>query len=258
MRNLFTALKQDTQANHTALENTFPFSIYHHKHLFNKAAYCAVLAIMREFHQTTAGAVKQAGDTEAKLAQIAAMIDSNTVLTAISKDIQALDAKHMILSETHDFSYRDIHQTKSDSSHGIFAADKEASSVKSSLGEFTSKDTHAHSNLLPTFHSPTTSAIAAIYVWLGSSMGANIIARRLNAMEQVIPTHYYQAMSECAKSWVSFKQCVDALLPELALKNENLIDDIVQDANAWFEYLIKLGMGFQATSALKDMVVDSL
>ena len=258
MRNLFTALKQDTQANHTALENTFPFSIYHHKHLFDKAAYCAVLAIMKEFHQSTAGAVKQAEDTEAKLTQIAAMIDSNAVLTAISKDIQALDAKHTILSETHDSSYRDTHQTKPDSSHGTFATDKETNSVKSGLGELTSKDTHAHSNLLPTFHSPTTSAIAAIYVWLGSSMGANIISRRLNAMEQTIPTHYYQAMSECAKSWVSFKQCVDALLPELALNNENLVDNIVRDANAWFEYLIKLGKQFQATSASRDMVVNSL
>jgi len=258
MRNLFTALKQDTQANHTALENTFPFSIYHHEHLFNKVAYCAVLAIMKEFHQTTAGAVKQAGDAEARLAQIAAMIDSNAVLAAISKDIHALDANHTILNGIHDPSYRDTHQTKPDSSYGTFAADKETSSVKSGLGERTSKDTHAHSNLLPTFRSPITSAIAAIYVWLGSSMGANIISRRLNAMEQAIPTHYYKAMSECAKSWVSFKQCVDALLPELALNNENLVDNIVRDANAWFEYLIKLGMQFQATSASKNMVVDTL
>ena len=258
MRNLFTALKQDTQANHTALENTFPFSIYHHEHLFNKAAYCAVLAIMKEFHQTTAGAVKQAGDAEAKLAQIAAMIDSNAVLTAISKDIHALDANHTILNGIHDPSYRDTHQTKPDSSHGTFAADKETSSVKSGLGERTSKDTHAHSNLLPTFRSPITSAIAAIYVWLGSSMGANIISRRLNAMEQAIPTHYYQAMSECAKSWVSFKQNVDALLPELALNNENVVDDIVQDANAWFEYLINLGLQFQAKPSSNNVRVDPL
>ncbi|MBJ2128739.1 hypothetical protein JC525_07295 [Alteromonas sp. IB21] len=239
MRNLFPALKQDTQASHTALENTFPFSIYHHKHRFNKTAYCAVLSIMKEFHQTSADVIKQARDTDVTLAQIVTMIDSKTVLTAISEDIHTLEAKSQLLSETHDALYIDTHPLYIDT-HANY------------------KDTHVNSSFSPTFNSPTTSAIAAIYVWLGSSMGANIIARRLNEMEQAIPTHYYQAMSECAKSWVSFKQNVDAFLPELALNNENVVDDIVQDANAWFEYLINLGVQFQAKPSSNNVRVDPL
>ncbi|MCP4281822.1 MAG: biliverdin-producing heme oxygenase, partial [Alteromonas sp.] len=87
----------------------------------------------------------------------------------------------------------------------------------------------------------TSHAIAAIYVWLGSSMGANIIVRRLEAMTLDIPTEYYQAMAGCAKAWVSFKQEVETLLPELGLDNESFVQNAVQDANAWFEFLISLG-----------------
>ena len=265
MRNLFPALKQDPQASHTALENTFPFSIYHHKHRFNKAAYCAVLSIMKEFHQTSADVIKQARDTDVTLAQIVTMIDSKTVLTAISEDIHTLKAKSQLLSETRDALYIDTHplyidthQTKSDGTQSTLAVSKNAGSTKASAIDANYIGTHVNSSFSPTFNSPTTSAIAAIYVWLGSSMGANIIARRLNEMEQAIPTHYYQAMSECAKSWVSFKQNVDALLPELALNNENVVDDIVQDANAWFEYLINLGLQFQAKPSSNNVRVDPL
>ena len=69
-------------------------------------------------------------------------------------------------------------------------------------------------------------------------MGANIIVRRLDAMERNIPTNYYQAMAGCAKAWVSFKQEVERLLPELDLENEGFIADAVTDANSWFNYLI--------------------
>ena len=71
-------------------------------------------------------------------------------------------------------------------------------------------------------------------------MGANIIVRRLNAMERDIPTNYYQAMAGCAKAWVSFKQEVEKLLPELDLESDSFVADAVKDANAWFEYLISL------------------
>ncbi len=72
-------------------------------------------------------------------------------------------------------------------------------------------------------------------------MGANIIVRRLQAMTLDIPTEYYQAMAGCAKAWVSFKQEVEILLPELGLDNESFVKNAVQDANAWFEFLISLG-----------------
>jgi len=99
----------------------------------------------------------------------------------------------------------------------------------------------AIAQLIPCSNSTTSQAIAAIYVWLGSSMGANIIVRRLEAMTLDIPTEYYQAMAGCAKAWVSFKQEVETLLPELGLDNESFVKNAVQDANAWFEFLISLG-----------------
>lgn len=242
MRNLFTALKQDTQPSHTALENTFPFSIYHQNNLFNKTAYYAVLSIMKEFHKSSAQVVKQAEHADTRLAQIALMIDSNAVLTALDKDTLELEKDSHLFSAKQGSTYIDTHHKKTDSVRFCATINDEAS-----------KDTHTESQLLPLFHSPTTGAIAAAYVWLGSSMGANIIARRLSGMEYDIPTHYYCAMAECAKSWVSFKQHVDALLPELAPQNERVIDDIVEDAKAWFEYLIKLGMQFHATASMKDI-----
>jgi len=250
MRNLFTALKQDTQPSHTALENTFPFSIYHQNNLFNKTAYYAVLSIMKEFHKSSAQAVKQAEHADTRLAQIAAMIDSNAVLTALDKDTLELEKDSHLFSAKQGSTYIDTHQTSYTDTHH-----KKTDSVRfcATINDEASKDTHTNSQLLPLFHSPTTGAIAAAYVWLGSSMGANIIARRLSGMEYDIPTHYYCAMAECAKSWVSFKQHVDALLPELASENERVIDDIVEDAKAWFEYLIKLGMQFQATASMKDI-----
>ena len=83
-------------------------------------------------------------------------------------------------------------------------------------------------------------------------MGANIIARRLAAKQKEIPTNYYQAMASCAKRWVSFKQDVDALLPTLVLENSEVITDIIDDANAWFEYLIALGNQVQLTEASQE------
>lgn len=57
-------------------------------------------------------------------------------------------------------------------------------------------------------------------------------------MQHDIPTNYYQAMASCAKTWVSFKQEVEILLPKLGLDNNDFVIDVVEDANAWFNYLI--------------------
>ena len=140
------------------------------------------------------------------------MINSDAIQDALNQDILAL-AKDSI--------NKDIHASET-------------------YTEQAYKDTHHNKLSMPDSSSPTSQAISAIYVWLGSSMGANIIVRRLNAMERDIPTNYYQAMAGCAKAWVSFKQEVERLLPELNLENESFIADAVTDANAWFEYLISL------------------
>lgn len=207
MRNLFTALKQDTHANHAILENTFPFSMYHKDSEFNHEAYLAILNIMRVFHQTTAETVKQAALQTPSLSRIASMLNSEVVLLALNNDT------HAKLEPTTRIKNKD---------EPVLNA-------------------QAIAQLTPCSNSTTSHAIAAIYVWLGSSMGANIIVRRLEAMTSDIPTEYYQAMAGCAKAWVSFKQEVETLLPELGLDNENFVKNAVQDANAWFEFLISLG-----------------
>ncbi|MEC8964225.1 MAG: biliverdin-producing heme oxygenase [Pseudomonadota bacterium] len=207
MRNLFTALKQDTHANHAILENTFPFSMYHKDSEFNHETYLAILNIMRVFHQTTAETVKQAALQTPSLSRIASMLNSEIVLLALNNDT------HAKLEPTTRIKNKD---------EPVLNA-------------------QAIAQLIPCSNSTTSQAIAAIYVWLGSSMGANIIVRRLEAMTLDIPTEYYQAMAGCAKAWVSFKQEVETLLPELGLDNESFVKNAVQDANAWFEFLISLG-----------------
>ena len=211
MRKLFTALKQDTHANHDILENTFPFSIYHKDSLFDEEAYLAILKIRSMFHQTAATAVQRAERNAPALETVASMINSEAIQDALNLDILTLT------KDTHAFN---------------------ASHTPGSLNGQAYEDTHPSTLSTPNSNFPISQAISAIYVWLGSSMGANIIVRRLNAMERDIPTNYYQAMAGCAKAWVSFKQEVERLLPELELDNESFIADAVIDSNAWFKYLI--------------------
>ncbi|WP_394220664.1 hypothetical protein [Alteromonas gracilis] len=218
MRNLFTALKQDTHANHTTLEKTFPFSMYHKSSQFNKDAYAELLGIMQVFHQITTEAVRDGASKVPELNQISLMINSEAVLNAIKQDTQSINRRPQPLAHSVNVE--------------LSTDDEEASNI----------DTHACEPLLPQFSSVASKTIAAIYVWLGSSMGANIIARRLDAMEEDIPTQYYQAMASCAKTWVSFKQEVDALLPSLGLAEERFVKETVADANAWFEFLISMGI----------------
>ena len=235
MRNLFTALKQDTHANHAILENTFPFSMYHKDSEFNHEAYLAILNIMRVFHQTTAATVKQAALQTPSLSRIASMLNSEVVLLALNNDTHALSSATLSAQQR----YNDTH-AKLEPTTRIKNKDEPVLNAQ------------AIAQLTPCSNSTTSHAIAAIYVWLGSSMGANIILRRLEAMTLDIPTEYYQAMAGCAKAWVSFKQDVDALLPTLVLENSEVITDIIDDANAWFEYLIALGNQVQLTEASQE------
>tara|TARA_Y100000780_G_scaffold104510_1_gene94982 strand:- start:18159 stop:19004 length:846 start_codon:yes stop_codon:yes gene_type:complete len=258
MRNLFTALKQDTHASHTTLENTYPFSIYHDDNLFSVKAYQAVLFVMRNFHETAARAVNHAKQNSTQLEGIASMINSDAILTAISEDTHALHSMSNTSNITSNTQEENAHIEKSQlTDTGAFYKDTHPNFhntllSQSEIKENIKQDTHAKKPLDFNFKSPTSQAIAAAYVWLGSSMGANIIARRLAAKQKEIPTNYYQAMASCAKRWVSFKQDIDALLPTLVLENSEVITDIIDDANAWFEYLIGLGNQVQLTKASQE------
>ncbi|BFT30628.1 hypothetical protein D210916BOD24_18040 [Alteromonas sp. D210916BOD_24] len=103
--------------------------------------------------------------------------------------------------------------------------------------------------VLPTFHSSVTSSIAALYVWLGSSMGANIILRRLINSDKALPTHYYSAMANASKQWISFKFTVESEFANL-IADEVFTQHLVDDANSWFEYLICLGTAHLAKPEL--------
>jgi len=221
MRNLFT------HANHAILENTFPFSMYHKDSVFNDEDYLAILRIMRVFHQTTVEAVEQAVLQNPAIGRVASMINREEVLLALSNDTRALSSSTLPTSAfskaPHPNAYNPLSPVGSSNNEEVATLN------------LNTKDSCFN------FNTATSQAIAAIYVWLGSSMGANIIVRRLEASALNIPTEYYQAMSGCAKSWVSFKQEVESLLTELGLDNERFISDTVKDANTWFEFLISLG-----------------
>lgn len=259
MRNLFTALKQDTHASHTTLENTYPFSIYHDDNLFSVKAYQAVLFVMRNFHETAARAVNHAKQNSTQLEGIASMINSDAILTAISEDTHALHSMSNTSNITANTQEENAHTEKSQlTDTAAFYKDTHPTFHNTLLSQSDIKqnikqDTHANKLLDCNFKSPTSQAIAAAYVWLGSSMGANLIARRLAAKQKEIPTNYYQAMASCAKRWVSFKQDIDALLPTLVLENSEVITNIIDDANAWFEYLIALGNQVQLPKALQEV-----
>ena len=211
MHNIFSALKQGTQANHTTLENTYPFSLYHQTSSFNVTVYEEVLSVMYWFHSAVAGALQESAKRNSDLLPLLTHINIDSVLDALNCDLAQL---------------RDISVSNSVtlSSESPILVD------------------------LPSFYSDSSRAISALYVWLGSSMGANIIVRRLATISPAPPTHYYAAMSQCARAWVTFKQHVETLTPSLSTGNPKLTRHIVEDANSWFAYLIALGEAKQSTS----------
>ena len=141
-------------------------------------------------------------------------------------------------------------------------------SLDNDLAELNSISAQCTSELqsvdLPNFETLLSATISAMYVWLGSSMGANIISRRLEKSDYGFPTHYYQSMAKQAKAWPEFKQEVVRLLPLIiegadvvsqagsqvdrqvesrveSQSSETLSVAIINDANLWFDHLILLG-----------------
>lgn len=214
MHNIFSALKQGTQANHTILENTYPFSLYHQTSSFNVTVYEEVLSVMYWFHSAVAGALQESAKRNSDLLPLLTQINIDSVLDALNRDLAQL----------------------------------RANSVSNGVTLSTSSDESSSLVDLPSFYSDSSRTISALYVWLGSSMGANIIVRRLATISPAPPTHYYAAMSQCARAWVTFKQHVETLIPSLSTGNPQLTQHIVEDANSWFAYLIALGEAKQSTS----------
>ncbi|WP_334028798.1 biliverdin-producing heme oxygenase [Alteromonas sp. P256] len=208
MHTLFTALKRDTYDKHTTLEDTHPFSLFHNLSEFNTSTYEDVLSVMSVFHSATSSHVLSAKSETPSLTSLAEMLNTDEVSAALYRDTNAL---HCDFAESFD------------TERGVDI--ETVNTLKKQLS----------------FRGQNSAAIAAIYVWLGSSMGANMISRRLAKLNNDIPTAYYSAMAGCAKAWVPFKQNVEHILAELTLDNDKGVRDIVEDANSWFSFLIALG-----------------
>ncbi|CAD5280153.1 conserved hypothetical protein [Alteromonas sp. 38] len=133
-----------------------------------------------------------------------------------------------------------------------FEAQQVLTALDNDLARLSSTDAKRTTELetvsFPSFETSLSATISAMYVWLGSSMGANIISRRLEKADYGFPTHYYQTMAKQAKAWPEFKQEVARLLPAMIEGNqvesqncETLSVAIINDANLWFDHLILLG-----------------
>jgi heme oxygenase len=230
MHTLFTALKQDTLDKHTTLEQTPPFSLFHNLSEFNTSTYSDVLSVMSVFHSTTSSHVSKALNETPSLNRLAEMLNTDEVSTALHRDTNAL---HCNFAESFD---TDIGVDTEKSVETDMIVETQAQATQN----LDSQTVNALENQL-SFRGQNSAAIAAIYVWLGSSMGANMISRRLEKLNNDIPTAYYSAMAGCAKAWVPFKQTVEHILAELKLDDDTGIRDIVEDANSWFSFLIALG-----------------
>lgn len=215
MQDLFLALKQDTHDKHTQLENTPPFSLFHNLSDFNINTYANVLSVMTIFHRIMAQ-------------HVSATVSETPTLTPVFDMLNTKEVANSLKRDTHDIS-----KAANCDGKNPFANQSDTSQYASKLSFINTK----------------SAAIAASYIWLGSSMGANIILRRLAKHDENIPTSYYATMADCAKAWVSFKKEVEDKLPQLGLNSQVGIDTIVDDANAWFSFLIELGQAYCSQEA---------
>ena len=202
MQSVFTALKRGTHSQHVALENTYPFSLYQTNSAPSKTVYLDILNVMLHFHKQV-GVVIEVLNTHSDILSLAQLLDQTSVVAALEADIQHLEAELY-----------------------AGAGNKELHSAFNQ--EFTNVE-----------NTPSV-ALSGMYVWLGSSMGANVLLRRLKNTTS-LPVNYYSAMAECARAWIQFKQQVDTLLPALIAQENNIHSNMLDNANRWFSVLIDLG-----------------
>ena len=213
MHTLFTELKTKTAECHRELENTAPFSSFHRSNSIDVIQYSAVLQTMCQFHQdVTAYLTSQPNSAGLRALNIDSMLPflgASQVLASLKTDRQAL---------------------------AQYAPQREKNRENAAITE------------APFTHS-ISSVIAAMYVWLGSSMGANMLVRRIqNQNERIspaLPVHYYGEMASKAKHWVAFKAHIDnrlaPLCQTLGVTEAQFSSWVVDDANQWFAHLIALG-----------------
>lgn len=226
MQNLFSDLKAKTYNKHDELEQSTPFALFHNMVGCNDS----------EAHEAHRGNY---------LNVLCVMREFHQRCTLVINE--ATEKYPTLQALANQFETQAV----------ITALDNDLAELNSISAQCTSELQNVDS---PRFETPLSAAISAMYVWLGSSMGANIISRRLEKAGFGFPTHYYQSMAKQAKAWPEFKQEVVRLLPvlieasyveneleslvekELEKHNgETLSVAIINDANLWFEHLILLG-----------------
>jgi heme oxygenase len=230
MHNLFSDLKAKTYNKHEELEHSTPFALFHNMAGCND----------NEAHEVHRG-------------------NYLNVLCVMREFHQ--HCKLVINDATEKYPTLQALANQFETQAVVTSLDNDLAELNSISAQCTSE---LQSVDLPNFETLLSATISAMYVWLGSSMGANIISRRLEKSDYGFPTHYYQSMAKQAKAWPEFKQEVVRLLPLIiegadvvsqagsqvdrqvesrveSQSSETLSVAIINDANLWFDHLILLG-----------------
>ncbi|MBO7921712.1 hypothetical protein J5X92_05715 [Alteromonas sp. K632G] len=230
MHNLFSDLKAKTYNKHEELEHSTPFALFHNMAGCND----------NEAHEVHRG-------------------NYLNVLCVMREFHQ--HCKLVINDATEKYPTLQALANQFETQAVVTSLDNDLAELNSISAQCTSE---LQSVDLPNFETLLSATISAMYVWLGSSMGANIISRRLEKSDYGFPTHYYQSMAKQAKAWPEFKQEVVRLLPLIiegadvvsqagsqvdrqvesrveSQNSETLSVAIINDANLWFDHLILLG-----------------
>ena len=230
MHNLFSDLKAKTYNKHEELEHSTPFALFHNMAGCND----------NEAHEVHRG-------------------NYLNVLCVMREFHQ--HCKLVINDATEKYPTLQALANQFETQAVVTSLDNDLAELNSISAQCTSE---LQSVDLPNFETLLSATISAMYVWLGSSMGANIISRRLEKSDYGFPTHYYQSMAKQAKAWPEFMQEVVRLLPLIiegadvvsqagsqvdrqvesrveSQSSETLSVAIINDANLWFDHLILLG-----------------
>lgn len=237
MDNLFTLLKSGTFQQHRKLEHSAPFAVFHNEAPIPLTSYKTILTTMYGFHRQVSNVAdlcinemeinNSAGIEDMKA--LVALLNIEGVVSALKADMTALEV-----------SASNFHVAKPCEAK-CYSAKHGITNSALAAADFTKLVAPP-----PTFSGMTSSCIAGLYVWMGSSMGANLISRRLHKQKSfcdtslTLPTYYYDTMALIAKDWVTFKQQTIIAIDAFTKDANALCDATVKDANVWFSYLIGL------------------
>ena len=209
MQNLFSDLKAKTYNKHDELEQSTPFALFHN--------------------------MVGCNDSEAHEAHRGNYLNVLCVMREFHQH-----CKLVINDATEKYPTLQALANQFETQAVITALDNDLAELNSFSAQCTSE---LQSVDLPNFQTLLSATISAMYVWLGSSMGANIISRRLEKSDYGFPTHYYQSMAKGADVASQAGSQVDRQVDSRveSQNSETLSVAMINDANLWFDHLILLG-----------------